>query len=358
MSTVAKNILLPPANNVMRVVFLYVAQGESTLLFIPTTTSHLTMLIDSNQGRKHGGINLVNMLQDLFEGQNGVGLTYFVNTHPHSDHAGGLDEIVDAIEIENVWHSGHNPGKDHEDAYQAVQRLRKKVQRRGGEDRTITGTRTAEKVGDASLNLLSPAQYVQDDIGGEDAESRYRRIHEHCAVLRIGYGSPDPTFVMITGDSDKCAWSEHITHYHGDSGENRLQSKILSAAHHGSRTFFKVDENDPDPFVRHIELIAPTHLIISAPLQDESSHGHPHDDALEIYKRYVTEDAILHTGVGRRSFICDIYADGQYIINDDGGELARVYGFGPEGNGEGGEGTSSRSTGPYVISQVDRRPMG
>jgi competence protein ComEC len=359
LSTTAQNILLPPQNNMMRVVFLYVAQGESTLIFIPSNGSYLTMLIDSNQGRNHGGINLVEMLQDLFAGQENASLNYFVNTHPHLDHAGGLDEIQDAVEIDNIWHSGHKPGRQHDEAYRALERLRKKVVEKGGEDRTLTGSRVTERLGEAIYNVLAPAQHVQDEIASEDPEIRYRRIHEHCAVLRIGYGFPNPTFVLITGDSDKCAWSEHITHYHGEGEENRIWAQILSASHHGSRTFFKVSEDDPEPFTRHIELIEPKILILSAPLQEESCHGHPHDDALELYKRYVDEEAILHTGDGRRSFICDIYFDGQYLINDDGGELAATYGFSSnDGNDGGGQNDKSISSGPYIISQVDEQPMG
>jgi beta-lactamase superfamily II metal-dependent hydrolase len=341
----------------MRVVFLYVAQGDATLFFIPSNGSHLTMLIDSNQGRKHGGINLVALLKDLFE--DGGGLTYFVNTHPHLDHAGGLDEIAEGIEIDNVWHSGHDPGKDHCEAYDALQRLRKKVWYKGGEDRILTGTRATERLGDAVYNVLSPAQHVQDEIADEDAETRYRRIHEHCAVLRIGYGTPAPSFVLITGDSDKCAWKEHITEYHGAVDENRIRSQILSASHHGSRTFFKENEEDPEPYTKHMDLIKPEYLVISAPLQEESCHGHPHDDALELYKKYVSDEATFHTGDGRRSFICDISSDGSFFINDDGGKLAETYGFPPDDeDGGGGKANTSKSTGPYVISQVDRKPMG
>ena len=358
MTTTAQEILLPPQSDIMRVVFLYVAQGDATLFFSPSGGNHLTMLIDSNLGRKNGGINLVDLLKDLFEGQDDGGLDYFVNTHPHLDHAGGLDEIEDAIEINNVWHSGHDPGKNHCEAYDALQRLRKKVSDKGGEDRTLTGTRATEKLGDAVYNVLSPAQHVQDEIADEDAETRYRRIHEHCAVLRIGYGSPTPTFVLITGDSDKCAWKEHITEYHGAGDENRIKAKILSASHHGSRTFFKENEDDPEPYTRHMDLIEPEYLIISAPLQEESCHGHPHDDALELYKKYVNEDSIFHTGDGRRSFICDIYLDGSFLINDDGGELSEKYGFPPDDEDGGGNGNTSKSTGPYVISQVDRKSMG
>lgn len=359
MTTTAQEILQPPQSEMMRVVFLYVAQGDATLFFIPSGGSHLTMLIDSNQGRKHGGINLVDLLKDLFEGQDDGGLDYFVNTHPHLDHAGGLDEIEEAIEIKNVWHSGHDPGKNHCEAYNALQRLRKKVSDKGGEDRTLTGTGETRKLGDAVYNELSPAQYVQDEIADEDAETRYRRIHEHCAVLRIGYGSPTPTFVLMTGDSDKCAWKEHITEYHGAGDENRIKSKVLSASHHGSRTFFKENEDDPEPYTRHMDLIEPEYLIISAPLQEESCHGHPHDDALELYKKYVSNEAIFHTGDGRRSFICDINSDGSFSIIDDGGTLAEKYGFQPDDeDGGGGKENSSKSTGPYVISQVDRKSMG
>jgi len=359
MATTAQEILWPPQSGIMRVVFLYVAQGDATLIFIPSGDSYLTMLVDSNQGRKHGGINLVELLQDLFERQDDSSLDYYVNTHPHLDHAGGLDEIQDAVEIDNVWHSGHDPGGNHCEAYDALQRLRKKVSDKGGEDRTLTGTRATERLGDAVYNVLAPAQHVQDEIGDEDAETRYRRIHEHCAVLRFGYGSVMPTFILLTGDSDKCAWKEHITEYHGAGGENRIRAQVLSASHHGSRTFFKANEDDPEPYTRHMDLIEPEYLIISAPLQEESCHGHPHDDALELYKKYVSDDAILHSGDGHRSFICDINSDGTFFITDDAGELAEKYGFAPDDeDGGGSKESGSRSTGPYVISQIDRKPMG
>ncbi|MDQ3801422.1 MAG: MBL fold metallo-hydrolase [Acidobacteriota bacterium] len=366
MGAPAQNILLPPQTNMMRVVFLYVGQGESTLLFIPNNGTHLKMLIDSNQGRNTGGIDLIKMLKDLCEGEE-ARLDYFVNTHPHSDHAGDLDAIQDEIEITNVWHSGHDPGPNHSEAYNALKKLRKKVSDNGGEDRALCGSRETQTLGEAVYNVLSPAQYVQDDISDETPEIRYRRIHEHCAVLRIGYGSPEPKFVLITGDSDKCAWKEHITEYHGAGDENRLKAEVLSASHHGSRTFFKTDENDPEPYTRHMDFISPQYLVISSPVQEESCHGHPHDDALELYKKYVAEENILHTGEGKTSYILDIYSDGQIFIDDDNGDLASTYGFTSDeanknnsGNSNNG-GNNSRTSpnkSPYVITRVDERPMG
>lgn len=355
----ASDILNPPANNVMRFVFLYVGQGESTLLFVPNGACHKTMLVDCNQGRRTGGIDLVKMLKDLLSDRVDDHLNYFVNTHPHLDHAGELDEISDAVVIDNVWHSGHKPGKDQEAAYQAVQRLREKVTERGGEDVALLGTRETVSIGSAQYNVLSPAQYVVDEIADEGEDVRYRRIHEHCAVIRFKYGTPESVNVMITGDSDKCAWSEHITGYHGEGDENRLQSHVLSASHHGSRTFFKTDEKDHEPYRRHMELINPAYLIISSPTQEDSPFGHPHDDAIELYKEFLPEENMLHTGDGKKSYILDIFSNGEYQIRDDSGELAEEYGFTSEDNDNDDDGGNSKSRGPFIIApKIDQRPMG
>jgi competence protein ComEC len=351
--------ILEPQTGVFRTVFLHVGQGESTLLFHPEGSGHRVMLIDSNLDEERGGTNLVKMLEDLFDGGTFDELDYYVNTHPHSDHAGAIDDISDAVTIRNVWHSGHDPGREHGEAYQALKRLRDKVKKAGGEDRELNGTRETATLGDVSYNVLSPAKHVVDDIAGEDCEARYRRIHEHCTVLRFGYGSHEKAYVMITGDSDKCAWSEHITEYHGAGDENRVRAQVLSASHHGSRTFFKTCEDDPKPYERHLELIDPTYLVISAPRRDESPHGHPHGDALELYKKKVAEDDVLHTGDGRKAWRLDVESDGSFVLKNDAGELAEAYPIGGDDDDDDGGDEGRKTTGPYVITpRIDRRPMG
>ena len=90
--------------------------------------------------------------------------------------------------------------------------------------------------------------------------------------------------VLITGDSDKAAWSEHITDYHGKDDDNRIAASVLSASHHGSRTFFKECEDDDDVYTTHLDRIDPSHVVVSAPDQADSPHGHPHDDAMQLYR--------------------------------------------------------------------------
>ncbi|MCW5829566.1 MAG: MBL fold metallo-hydrolase [Deltaproteobacteria bacterium] len=357
---------LYPKSNVMRVLFLYVGQGEATLFLVPDGLGgHISMLVDCNYSPSLNGIDLPCFLADTLP-KNSKGrpvLDLFVNTHPHSDHLGGLKALRQAIEIQNVWHSGHNPGREHGDAYKELQTLMKEVEDRKGKVEELQGSRTAVKFGAAEVHILAPAEYVKDEIADEKAETRYQRIHEHCAVLRVRYGSAGKKVgVLVTGDADKAAWENHITDYHGAKEENRLKSEILSASHHGSRTFFKTDEDDDKPYTKHLDYIQPERLVISAPAQKDSPHDHPHDDALELYQTYIETDCIHHMGAGRWSFQLDVDDKGDYELEEDRGKIADEYPASDDdeksdkGGGSGGTKATIAST---PISRVGKtHPMG
>lgn len=349
MSNTAKDIIVPSETGVLRVIFLYVGQGEATLLVIPDGENNKFMLIDSNLDEDNGGIDLVKLLTDLLDDS----LNIFVNTHPHIDHIKGVKGIYDSVGIDEIWHSGHIPGGDHKEAYKEFEKVLKKV----SDDNIyiLKGSRDENKLddndyelGDIDFNILSPAEYVIDEIEDEKPEERYKRIHEQCGVIKFMYGEEQKQ-VLITGDSDLAAWKDHITDYHKD----RLPSFVLSASHHGSRTFFKVDKDDEEIYTDHIEAISPTYLVISAPKQEESKHDHPHDDALEIYQEYFEEDNILHLGANRECVIVDIYQDGQIDIHLDT-KLVETYGFGNDDDNKSGMVKSSAA----IVTTIDKKPMG
>ena len=108
----AQDLIIPKIKGVFRTVFLYVGQGESTLLVIPNGQGWKYMLIDTNTDVENGGIDVVKLLKVLLDNS----LDVFVNTHPHNDHLKGVKTIYDAVTIKEVWHSGHTPGKAHYDA--------------------------------------------------------------------------------------------------------------------------------------------------------------------------------------------------------------------------------------------------
>ena len=361
MASKAKEVIIPPIG-VFRLVFLYVGQGDATILAIPDGAKFKYVLLDNNIDKKAGGIDTAKLLKDLLEG---IGkLDVFMNTHPHADHTEGLEAINEAVGVKEVWHSGHNPGKGADNAYQEMRRVIKAI---GKENEfrffgTNTRNRVREadgekqldkKLGDVQFQVLSPAEYLCDEIAGEDAKARRRRIHEHCAVVRFSYGSPE-RHVLMTGDADRVAWEEHILDYHREA----VPADVLSAVHHGSRTFFKFHGNDDDVYEEHIETIEPTYLVVSAPKQAESAHEHPHDDAMKLYKKHVKEGNIHHTGSKRESVIVDIHPNGTIAVSLDT-ELVKAYGF----DSEDGDGGKAKEIGaPAIITRrttsIDSKPMG
>ncbi len=349
MENVARDLLWPTDDNVLlRIVFLHVGQGESTIVLVADSGTYRVLLVDINIDTKVCGIDVPALMKDLMEGEDGK--VTFVNTHPHDDHLKGVIELSEAVEIGEVWHSGHKPGEDHADAYRDLQKVIRKVKKAGGTETELLGSRSAQQIGEAQYYVLAPAEYVVEDIEGESGEARYRRIHEHCAVLK--FGIPD-TWVMLTGDADRDAWEKHIGDYHSE----RLPAKVLSAAHHGSRTFFRYDEDD-EPYLDALQTIAPEYVIISAPTREESKHDHPHEDAVGFYADEVGEDNILHTGEKRHSFICDIFRDGEYHICSDNGDLADAYTT--EDDDDTNESNKAKAVAaPTIVStRVDHRPMG
>jgi competence protein ComEC len=355
MPTKAKEIIIPPTG-VFRLIFLYVGQGDATILVVPDGAEFKYVLLDNNIDRSAGGINTGKLLKDLLDDE----LDVFINTHPHRDHTEGIEAIHNAVGVKEVWHSGHVPGKENDGAYQEMRRVILDIGKE--HEYKLYGTDTLNKIrqsdgeteeikllGDINYQVLSPAEYLCEEIAeGGDAE-RDQRIHEHCAVLRFSYGTT-PTYVLFTGDSDRVAWEEHIMPHHREA----VQADVLSASHHGSRTFFKYA--DEEPYEEHLESIQPSVIIVSAPKKDESRHKHPHDDAMELYRKRVDEDNLLHSGKNRESVIVDIASDGSYDVRLDQ-ELVKAYGYGNEDDGDKGSRTSSTA----VISsgtRLDSKPMG
>lgn len=341
-TSTARSVLWPAYNNiVVRVCFLYVGQGSSLLFLVRDGDTYRTLVADCNLDEGRGGINVPALLKDL-----SPSLYAFINTHPHDDHLRGVKEIAEAVTVERVWHSGHKPGRKAGNYYSDLTDLIADVKKRNGNGavRELAGSRSLEPLLDASMYVLAPAEYVNDDVNDEDPETRYSRIHENCAVFRIGKA---PSWILVTGDADLVAFRDHISGYHAE----RLPSFLLDASHHGSRSFFKKDKDD-EPFLDALKKIAPEYVVISAPTVEDSPFDHPHDDALELYADQVGEANIFHTGAERESFFFDVFDDGTHsAAQTDNGALAEAYGLSSDDDdsgGGGGGGNAKKGLGPFV----------
>jgi competence protein ComEC len=333
---VAERVIKPQKPGIFRTIFLYTGQGESTLLVIPSgpgVNDYQYVLLDSDLDYEPNEVNLVAMFKDLFV--NSGELLAFINTHPHNDHIGGIKEVYNEIGFQEVWHSNHKPGGKHKDKYEDFHYVVKQVGKakeyhlKGSNElnklRTVDDVEVIYKLGDVDFQVLSPAEYLCEEIDEGGADERNKRIHEQCGVIKFTYGNPAKN-IMFTGDSDKTAWKDHITDYHF----NNLPSEVLSASHHGSRTFFKSDKDDTDPYEDHIEQISPVYLIISAPRREDSPHEHPHKDAMELYEKHIDEDGIFHLGAEPCCVIVDIDAGGNLSVETDTSLIAEYGGAGDD----------------------------
>ncbi len=365
--TVAEKIIKPTKAGIFRTVFLYTGQGESTLMVIPTgsnVSDYMYILVDCDRDKETNEIDLVEMMKDLFKTSGK--LEIFINTHPHNDHIGGIKDVYEEIGFTEVWHSNHKPGPKHKDKYEDLKYVIEKVGKQneffllGSNDlnkiRTSSDVETEKKLGNIDYQVLSPAEYLCEDINEENQDKRDDRIHEQCGVIKFTYGK-NAKSILITGDSDKTAWKDHITDYH----KKNLPSFVLSASHHGSRSFFKNGKDDKDPYEIHIKNIKPTYLIISAPKQSESPHNHPHDDAIELYKKHVEDENILHLGANLESVIVDIDSEGNIDVKIDK-ELIETYGKGDNDGADGNEGDKARDYASIYVgsqtSKIDNKPNG
>jgi beta-lactamase superfamily II metal-dependent hydrolase len=86
--------------------------------------------------------------------------------------------------------------------------------------------------------------------------------------------------VLFTADTDKYTYKEDLKDWSAFKF-SMLESKLLQASHHGSRSFFK-DKEEDEAYREAIDAIKPDSVFISVGKDNE--HDLPHKDALDIYQ--------------------------------------------------------------------------
>ena len=157
----------------LKATFIDVGQGDSEFLQLPDGK---TMLIDA--GEVVSGSTVVDHLKGL-----GVKkIDYLVGSHPHSDHVGGLADVIDEFDIGEVWIPDASEGTEvYGEFLDAVEAKGCKVKKaEAGE--TIVG-------GDAGyeINVIGP----KADVQSED-------MNDYSVVLRVTYG--DTSAQLTTGE--------------------------------------------------------------------------------------------------------------------------------------------------------------
>ena len=280
--------------------FIDVGQADATLI----ETSEATKLIDVGHWQRNDVI-------DYLEAEGIEELDLVVGTHPHADHIGQMEQVIEDFQVEEAWMSGYeHDSQTYENVMDAIDE----------HDVTYRTPRVNEtyQPGLVEFEIINPTDPI-DGMG----------IHESCLAFRTNFGDFS---AMFTGDVEEETEHEMIERGHD------LEADVYQAGHHGSSTSSSaefLDEMDPDV------------TIYSA---DPEVYGHPHDEVVDRME----ERGIEQYGTYEHGTIqVTAWENGDYEISLEHGEVEDPEEYTLEVNVE-GEGTTDPEPGEHTYEAGER----
>lgn len=230
--------------------------GQADSIFVQS--AGVNMLIDA--GTNNMGNTVVQNLKDL-------GITkidYLVGTHPHEDHIGGMDDVINNFEIGTIYMP--------------------KVQ---------TNTKTFEDVLDAisnkGLTITTPEVGYVFEVG-----------NTKCEVMCVGTGTTEENSNLnLSSIVIRMVYGEESFLFMGDAEEKNESSRqwsqttVLKVGHHGS------DTSSSESFLNQVK---PEISVISVGINN--TYGHPKKTTLD--KLNALETSIYRTDQnGTITITCD-----------------------------------------------------
>ncbi len=241
--------------------FIDVGQGDSTLII----SGDRTVLIDA--GDSEGG----QAVRSYLVSQKVDHLDYIIATHPHSDHTGGIETVLESFETGTLLIPVFSENGKSEDDLYAWHELNRTAEAAGiAMTEAVPGM--ALDLGISSLSVLAPS-------------GDYDEINNYSVVTELVHG--DNSF-LITGDAET------------ESEADMLKSgvlediDVLKAGHHGSSTSTGSE---------FLEIVKPEYAVISCGAGN--SYNHPSASVMKRLGEY-----------GVRVFRTDL--QGSIIAESDG----------------------------------------
>lgn len=251
----------------LRVTFLSVGQGDATVLELPGSA---VMLVDG--GGLHGLDTGERIVAPQLWQRRIARLDVVVLTHADFDHYGGLEYIVRHFRPREIWHAG---GGSTAASFESLMR--------------------AIRVSDATEVLVRAGE--RREIGGCDVDVlwphlvRGRRANDDSVVLRLQCPGVS---VLLPGDLEAGGEAALV------AAGVALQSDVLKAGHHGSRT------SSTRPF---LAAVRPRAVVVSAGW--ENRYGLPHPRVLESLA--ATGAAVLRTDLDG-AVVLERARDGEFVL--------------------------------------------
>ena len=224
---------------------LNIGQGDSILI----QTGEKTVLVDTSDVDERDKLRAELKKADVKK------IDTIILTHPHADHIGGMDVLLNEYPVGMVYDNGMPSTSKLYLGY--VKKLKeKKIERKG----LVAGDRV-DLGGGAVFEVLGPsAQLVKEG----NVKGYKHDPNNESVVGRLVFGDFS---MMLTGDAEK---KEEQAILAADSAN--VKSTILKSGHHGSKTSSSAD------FLRAVQ---PEAALISCGVNND--YGHPHKETMKKY---------------------------------------------------------------------------
>lgn len=286
------------ADQRLEVHFIDVGQADCIL----ARSGSSAMLIDA--GNNDDADTIIRYL----ENQGVSKLDYVIGTHPHEDHIGSLDTVIEHFDIGDVI----MPDKAHtsqsfEDVLTAVEDK--------GLSITIPEPGDTYELGEAAFTVIAPVKEYGDEL------------NDWSVGIKLTYR--DNSFILC-GDAEAEAEADIA------AGQTDLKADVYKADHHGSET------SSSDVF---LDAVDPDYVVISC--GTGNTYGHPHQSVLDKFQDrgiqvFRTDEQGTIVAVSDGSNIAwstesgeDINSGGQTLTEADSGEQTLTEAA--PANDEGGE---------------------
>lgn len=222
----------------LKVHFIDVGQADSILVQSPGGKN---MLIDA--GNNSDGEKIVSYLAS----QAVRSIDILIGTHPHEDHIGGMDTVINTFTIGKIFMPQvTTTTKTFSDVLTSAQAKKLK----------ITTAKAGAKLdlgADIKLEMLAP--------NSKD----YEEINNYSAVVKLTFGE---TSFLFEGDAEDVSEKELL------QKKYNLKADVLKLGHHGSSSSTTTD---------FLKAVSPKAAIVSA--GKDNDYGHPHKQTMEKLKK-------------------------------------------------------------------------
>lgn len=189
-------------------------------------------------------------------------INYLIGTHPHEDHIGGLDKIIDSLDIKNVYMPYcTTSSKELEQVLDSMEKKNLSI--------TVPNVDDTFTIGNTNCTIMSVDN------------SQPSNINLTSIVVRMVYNSQS---YLFTGDSES----------KNESARSWPKTNVLKIGHHGSET---------SSTKKFLEQVLPEIAIISC--GPNNTYGHPKQVILDRLKAI-------------NSVIYRTDTDGTILISSDG----------------------------------------